>query len=305
MKSFIQLFYAVILMSIMSCNNSRAKEFDLQGHRGCRGLMPENTIPAMLRALDLKVNTLEMDVVISKDSQVIVSHEPFFNHEISTLPSGDTLVKGCEQLYNIFNMPYDSVAQFDVGTRPHPRFPLQQKMKAVKPLLAELIDSAEAYTQRKGYPKTRYNIEIKSTAATDNVFHPVPGVYAGLLMQVLGSKGIENRVTIQSFDPRSLFYVSKHFPEMQLALLIENQKIPTGNFEKVYGFVPRIISPDYTLLTKEIIKDLHQQNIKVIPWTVNDINDAKKLYEWGVDGMITDYPDRVNLPLLKQNNSGQ
>ncbi len=120
------------------------KKFDIDGHRGCRGLMPENTIPAMLKAIDLGVNTLEMDVVITADDKVVVSHEPFFNHEITTLPSGKTFEEKDEKQYNIYRMTYDSVLKYDVGIKPHPRFPLQQKMNVQKPLLSVLIDSMEA-----------------------------------------------------------------------------------------------------------------------------------------------------------------
>ena len=284
----------------MSCENSIPKKFDLEGHRGCRGLMPENTIPAMLKAIDLNVNTLEMDVVITADNEVVVSHEPFFNHEITTLPSGDSIEEKKEKEYNIFRMTYDSVEKFDVGMRPHPRFPFQQKMKIQKPLLSTLIDSVEAYLIKTNHPKVMYNIEIKSTSTTDNIFHPEPEKFADLLMDVIEKKGIQSRVIIQSFDPRGLKLVSKKYPTMKLSLLIENQKIPVKGFGNLYGFNPNILSPDYILLTKEIVDSLHEREIKVIPWTVNDLPSAKKLYEMGVDGIITDYPDRINLEAIMQ-----
>jgi glycerophosphoryl diester phosphodiesterase len=119
--------------------------FDKQGHRGCRGLMPENTIPAMLKATALGVTTLETDVVITRDKQVVLSHEPFFNHEISTKPDGAPVTEQEERSLNIYQMDYSQVRQFDVGLRPHPRFAQQQKLAAFKPLLAEMIDSVENY----------------------------------------------------------------------------------------------------------------------------------------------------------------
>ncbi len=285
----------------MSCQDSTPqKKFDLEGHRGCRGLMPENTIPAMLKAIDLNVNTLEMDVVITADEKVLVSHDPFFSHEITTLPSGDSIKESEEQKYNIYKMTYDSVEKFDVGMRPHPRFPNQEKMKVQKPLLSTLIDSVESYLARMQRPKVMYNIEIKSTNTTDNIFHPEPEKFADLLMDVITKKGIQNRVIIQSFDPRSLKIVSQKYPTMRLSLLIENQKIPVKGFGKQYGFKPNILSPDYLLLTKEIVDSLHKRHIKVIPWTVDDIDSAKKLYQMGVDGIITDYPDRITTETIKE-----
>ncbi|MEO6637858.1 MAG: glycerophosphodiester phosphodiesterase family protein, partial [Ginsengibacter sp.] len=120
-------FLTVAAICLISCKNMVADKFDFEGHRGCRGLMPENTIPAMLKALDLGVNTLEMDVVITADKKVVVSHEPFFNHEITTLPSGKTFDEKDEMQYNIYHMTYDSVLKFDVGIKPNPRFQFQQK----------------------------------------------------------------------------------------------------------------------------------------------------------------------------------
>lgn len=283
----------------MSCKNSFPQKFDLEGHRGCRGLMPENTIPAMLKAIDLNVNTLEMDVVISADKKVVVSHEPYFNHEITTLTSGDTIEAKNEWQYNIFHMTYDSVKRFDVGLKPHPRFPAQQKVKVVKPLLADLIDIVESYCIKTNHPKVFYNIEIKSLDSSDYVYHPAPEEYADLLMKVIDNKKIAHRVIIQSFDVRSLKIVSHKFPAMRLSLLIDvGNQIPLNDFKKLLGFKPNIISPDYSLVTQQIVNALHQENIQVIPWTVDDIDTAKKLYQMGVDGIITDYPDRINVETI-------
>ena len=275
--------------------------FDLEGHRGCRGIMPENTIPAMLKAIDLNVNTLEMDAVITADKKVLISHEPFFNHEITTLPNGDTINANDEWKYNIYQMTYDSIKNYDVGLKPHPRFPFQKKMKVTKPLLADVIDSVEAYVIRINHPKVFYNIEIKSLDSSDNLYHPAPEEYADLLMKVINDKKIADRVIIQSFDPRSLKVVSEKYPDMKLSFLIDvGTQIPLHDFKNLYGFEPNIISPDYSLVTKEIVDSLHQQNIKVIPWTVDDINDAKKLYKLHVDGIITDYPDKINRTSIKE-----
>ncbi|HYO20902.1 MAG TPA: glycerophosphodiester phosphodiesterase family protein, partial [Flavisolibacter sp.] len=113
--------------------NTAISTFDKQGHRGCRGLMPENTIAAMKKAIDLGVTTLEMDVVITADEKVVLSHEPFFNHEITTKPDGSYVKEAEEKTLNIYQMTYDRVKSFDIGLKPHPRFPQQQKLPAVKP----------------------------------------------------------------------------------------------------------------------------------------------------------------------------
>ncbi len=290
----------------MECKQAPVKKFDLEGHRGCRGIMPENTIPAMIKAIELNVNTLEMDVIISADNlpagqarKVVVSHEPYFNHEITTLPSGDTIDEKNEWSYNIYQMTYDSIKSYDVGLKPHPRFPEQKKMKVVKPLLADLIDSVEDYCTATYHPKVKYNIEIKSLDSTDNIYHPAPEEYADLVMQIIFEKKISSRVIIQSFDVRSLKIMRQKYPSIKLSFLVDvGSSIPLKNFKKLLGFKPNIISPDYSLLTQEIVDTLHQRGVSVIPWTVDDITSAKKLYEMGVDGIITDYPDRINLETI-------
>ena len=142
-----------------------AQIFDKQGHRGCRGLMPENTIPAMINALGLSVTTLEMDAVITKDKQVILSHEPFFNHEISSVlvinyaTSRKYIDETKEKDYNIYKMAYEETQQYDVGLKPHPRFLQQQKMAVQKPRLADVFDSVKNYMMTAKRPYPYFNIE--------------------------------------------------------------------------------------------------------------------------------------------------
>jgi len=286
-------------MSFMNEGNFQKPPFDVQGHRGCRGLMPENTIPAMLKAIDLGVTTLEMDVVITKDNKVVVSHEPWFETEITTKPDGSFVNAGEAMQYNIYQMNYDEVAKYDVGMKPHPRFPRQQKMKAVKPLLSDLIDSVEAYLTyltKKNLPKfkysVKYNIEIKSLPAGDNRFHPVPSEFGELLMAVIKEKKIEDRVIIQSFDFRSLKYIHEKYPSIKTSMLIEDsdENDFEGQLIKL-GYTPEYYSPNQTLVDDKLVKQCHDKGMKIIPWTVNEKKQVKKLQKMGVDGIITDYPD--------------
>ena len=265
---------------------------DKQGHRGCRGLMPENTIAAMVKALDLGVTTLEMDVVITADEKVVLSHEPFFNHEITTMPHGSFVTEEKEKSLNIFQMNYDQVQTYDVGVKPHPRFPLQQKMRAVKPLLSHLIDSVKAYCREKKIALPQFNIETKSMPGTDLVYHPAPARFVTLLMDVIKEKGMENYTIIQSFDFRTLQYVHRNYPSVKTAMLIEDDDKRTIEEQAAaLGFLPSIYSPHFSLVTKELITWCHQKQIKVIPWTVNDAAEMKRLVLLGADGIISDYPD--------------
>jgi len=266
--------------------------FDKQGHRGCRGLMPENTIPAFLKAVDLGVNTLEMDLVITKDNQVLVSHDPFFNHEITTLPNGEFLSESNEKELNIYKMPYSEVVKYDVGLKNHPRFSQQYKMKVHKPLLSEVIDSVELYAKSNHKPALYYNIETKSHPQTDGIFHPEPKEFVDLMMSVILKKKIENRVIIQSFDPRTLQYLHQIYPAIKTALLVEDfdKKDFFKQIEDL-GFVPTIYSPAQELVKSTLVEECHSKKVKLIPWTVNDLETIRKFVKMGVDGIISDYPN--------------
>jgi glycerophosphoryl diester phosphodiesterase len=297
MKQNLLLFF----IFFMSCTPQKNLEkppsgglgtFDKEGHRGCRGLMPENTIPAMIKALDLGVTTLEMDIAITKDKQPVLSHEPWFAQDITTKPDGTYMKDLEERKFVIYWMTYEQVKTFDVGMKPHPRFPSQQKMKVVKPLLSEVIDSCEGHAKATNRPLPWYNIETKTDPVLDSVFHPIPVEFVDLLMSVIFEKRIEERTIIQSFDFRTLQYLHQKYPSIKTSMLIEGfDKRSLDEQIKALGFTPTIYSPEYTLVNEDMVKKCHQQNIRVLPWTVNDKPTIDKLKKMGVDGLITDYPD--------------
>ena len=269
--------------------------FDKQGHRGCRGLMPENTIPAMMNAIGLGVTTLEMDISISKDNKVFLSHEPFFNHDITTKPDGTYISENELKSYNMYKMNYDSIAKYDVGMKPHPLFPEQQKMKAVKPLLSDVFKAVKDYMMTARRPFPFYNIETKSAIEGDDIYHPKPAEFVELLMKVIKDNEMEDYVIIQSFDFRSLQYLHQHYPKIKTAMLIEADN--NSSFRKQIkdlGFTPTIYSPEFALVTPELIKDCHDLNMQIIPWTVNTKAKIYELKSMGVDGIISDYPNLFN-----------
>ncbi|MBN8862919.1 MAG: glycerophosphodiester phosphodiesterase [Sphingobacteriales bacterium] len=275
-----------------SAVSSMHTTFDIEGHRGCRGLMPENTWPAMKRALDLGVTTLEMDAVISADKQVLLSHEPWMGHEIATAPDAVIITAANERSFNIYQMPYSRVMQFDVGLKPHPRFPKQQKLAAYKPLLSTIIDSVLLYMKTAQRPFPQFNIETKSDPGGDGIFHPAPTEFTDLLMEVILQKGIQEHVIIQSFDFRTLQYLHTQYPDMKTAMLIEgtDKRSLTAQLTDL-GFTPSVYSPAYELVTDQLVNNCHGMKMKVIPWTVNDKETITRLHQMGVDGVITDYPD--------------
>ena len=279
-------------MIFMNEGKFQKPAFEVEGHRGCRGLMPENTIPAMLKAIDLGVTTLEMDVVITKDNKVVVSHEPWFGADITTKPDGSFIKPAEAMQLNIYQMSYEEILKYDVGMKTNPRFPQQQKMKVVKPLLGDLIDSVEAYLIQKNFPKIKYNIETKCLPAGDNRFHPVPSEFVELLMSVIKEKKIEDRVIIQSFDFRTLKYIHEKYASIKTSMLIEDsdENDFDGQLSRL-GYTPEYYSPNQTLVDEKLVKQCHDKGMKIVPWTVNEAKQIKKLKKLGVDGVITDYPN--------------
>jgi glycerophosphoryl diester phosphodiesterase len=269
--------------------------FDKEGHRGCRGLMPENTIPAMLKAIDLGVTTLEMDVLITRDNKVVVSHDPFFNADITTTPEGKYLTKAEAPQRLLYTMDYDSIRKYDVGLKAHPLFPRQQKIAVHKPLLADLIRSTEAYAKTKKVSLPWYNIETKTKPGMDGIQHPPPAAFVDLLMGVIKNEGIAKRTVIQSFDVRTLQVIHRKYPSIKTSLLIENtDKRSLDEQLKELGFVPQVYSPNYLLVTPALVKSCHEKGINIIPWTVNTKEEIARLTSMGVNGIISDYPDLYN-----------
>lgn len=266
--------------------------FDVQGHRGARGLLPENTLPAFLKALELGVTTLEMDVVITKDAQVVVSHEPWFSSTICSLPSGEPVPAEAQMSYRIYDMTYEEVARFDCGRRGHPLFPRQEARAAVKPLLRDVLQAAETYAREHGLPPVRYNIETKSRPEGDGSFHPDPETFTRLLYDVLVEAGVLDRTILQSFDVRTLQAGRRIDPAWQLSLLVarEGDRGIEANLATL-GFVPDVYSPDYRLVDAALVDEAHRRGMRVIPWTVNTLDAMRQLQSLGVDGLITDYPD--------------
>lgn len=265
---------------------------DIQGHRGARGLYPENTIPAFLGAIKLGVNTVELDVVITKDNKVLISHDPYMNENFCRLASGKLLEGDIKKDYNIYQMNYAEVTAYDCGQWGNAKFPEQQKMAVQKPLLSDMIDSVEAYVKANKLPQIKYNIEIKCGAAGDGIMHPKPDEFAKLVYDVIKQKGILDHCNIQSFDVRSLQEIHKIDPKLPIAILVADAHSFKKNLAQL-GFTPYAYSPHYILVNKKLVKQCHKAGIKLIPWTVNDEKKMVKLKKLGIDGIITDYPNKA------------
>lgn len=285
----------IVTFLIAACTTEESfRTFDLQGHRGARGLLPENTIPSFLIAIDHGVDTIEFDLVVTQDRQILISHEPWFHHHISTKPDGTPITEEEQLEYNIFKMTYEETQEFDVGIRGHVNYPNQEPMEVTKPLMRDAIRAIEAYSEEIGHPPVWYNIETKSNPNQYGEFYPYPDEYAELLYEELKILHQEfdlfDRINIQSFDPATLIEFRKLNDQIAQAILVSTDE-PIQTYLDRLGYTPEIWSPNFRYVTPEIVEEAHDRGMQVIPWTINTVDEMKRQLEMGVDGIITDYPD--------------
>lgn len=298
--------YFVISLITISCQSALNKKtpskstIEVQGHRGDRGNFPENTIQAFKSAIAKGVDVIELDVVISADQKVVVSHEPYMSSLYVLTPKKEEIQKLDKKKYNLFQMTYDSIKRYETGLKPNPNFPKQKHSSAYKPLLAEVIDSVENWISKNKRKKVSYNIEIKSNVEEYEIFQPKPEKFISLVMQVLNQKKINRRFTIQSFDPNVLNQLHESFPKVKLAYLVSKGTVES-NLKKLH-FIPEIYSPIYSLLNdSKTIFDIKSKGMKIIPWTVNDPENIQKMIDLKVNGIISDYPE-LALKMLERSH---
>lgn len=296
-KKFIILLSVAMATILTNCQvqkhpTSEFPTFSYEGHRGARGLYPENSIGAMKTAIDFpKVTTLEMDCHITKDKKVVVYHDHYLNPKFVQYANGKEL-KGQDDKGLIYDYTWPELETFDIGSKYYADFPDQKKIKTQISLLSTAIDEAEAYAKLKRKTPMYYNIETKSKEDKYHVYHPAPQEFSDLILQVVIEKGIAPRTVIQSFDKRTIQYINKTYPQIKTSYLIDAKNTKTiEELVEELGFTPFIISPNYQLVNVEFVKQAHSRGIKVIPWTVNTKKDIQNLVNLNVDGIISDYPN--------------
>lgn len=252
---------------------------EIIAHRGGAGLYPENTIPAMRNALSIGVHNLEMDMHITKDSLVVVSHDPY--------------LKGYDKQYPIFANSYSTLRALPIGVAKDKNFPKSKRIKTYIPLVTELIDSVETYSHDHNLDAPEYTIEIKSSPKKDGVLSPAYTTFADLCVSALKSRGLGSRLLLQCFDVRTLKYLHKSYPVLRLLYLVDKNSGSLSEAMNKLGFTPYAISPDFQLITPEFVQEAHKMGMKVIPYTVDDKENTAKMKAAGVDAIITNYPDKM------------
>ena len=270
--------------------------FNWQGHRGARGMLPENTIPSFLKALEYPVKSLELDVVVSKDERIIVSHDPCFSHHICTKPNGNPVLKSEEDSLLIYQMDYEMIQTYDCGSRGNEHFDQQEKMSVHKPSFIDMVKAVESHCKKSNRTLPYYNIELKSKISWYDKQVPLPAKFAELMLKELYILNIQARANLQCFDLNVLREIHKQDQSISTALLIEGEDtLEKGLAQLVH--IPEFYSPYYMLLNEKIIEQAHEKGMLVVPWTVNEVDEMLNMIKIGVDGIITDYPNRIEIVL--------
>jgi glycerophosphoryl diester phosphodiesterase len=274
-----------------------ATAFDLQGHRGARGLAPENTLPAFAAALEIGVTTLELDTGVTKDGVVVIHHDRRLNPDIARGPDGRWVEAPAPLIHEL---TFEQLHRYDVGRlRPGSKtavdFPEQQPADGARvPRLAELFELVE----KAGNATVRFNIETKiSPQAPDETLAPEP--FALAVIAEIRKAGMETRASIQSFDWRTLQVVEREAPAIATVYLTGRRR--EGSQPKaVHAAGGRIWSPNHEQMDSASVIEARALGLQVIPWTVNEPAAVERALDLGLDGLITDFPDRVRAQMQRR-----
>ncbi len=220
----------------------------------------------------------------------MIAHEPFMPADICALPDGRRISEDEELNHNLYQMDYSEISKYNCGLK-HPRFNEQEAINIARPLLSELFEKVEDYLKVKTLPEIQYTIEIKCDPKYDEVYHPKPDTYVRLVIDLIQNFGLSGRCVLQSFDYRILREIRKQAPDIHLSLLIQNDFSLVEEIDTL-GFIPEVLGPRFDKVDTALVDDCHDRGIQVVPWTVNEISDMERLIGIGVDGIITDYPNR-------------
>ena len=259
-----------------------SRSTQIHSHRGCSGPFPANAVKAFLEAARTGCHWLEMDVVITGDNDVLVSHEPWMDPATCTDPAGKPLSAEAGRSANIFTMTVEEVQRYHL--LPASAF------APWKPTLTEVHAHVHRECAENSMLMPRFNIEVKSDPAWYGTFQPSPAVFAQRLVQEIHVVGLHGYCLVQSFDPAILEAMHRTDPSIPLALLVENKASVAENL-RLLDFLPAYYSPEHHLIDGGTMGELRNKGIGLLAWTVNEEADMRRMIELGVDGLITDRPD--------------
>lgn len=264
----------------------QAQNTTIFAHRGFRSLNPENTIVAFKNALHY-TSTVEMDIMVSKNMDVVVTHDAVINSKLYTDKNGNALPEN--STFIIYNMNTKEIANFSLGLVPNVSFPQQNQSKEYIPTLDQVMQELTNYAKNKGLKRPHYFIETKISEKTDDQYHPKPKEVVELLVKVLKNNIQPEEVIIQSFDPRTLSYIEKFYPEYRTCLL-DKKKQPLSVYLAELDFKPDYFSPSFKQITPQTLEESKKYKIPLIGGNANSKSEVDQMQKWGIEYVISDYP---------------
>ncbi len=278
------LKFVLGFMVLSFINPFISQEVQFFGHRGSRGLYPENTIEGFRKAIALGADGIELDVVVNKDRQLVISHEGYMSKTICFDSLGKSINN--EKEHNLYKMTQAQIEKYDCGTLVHPKFPEQIKIKEKKPLLQTLFDQVD-------FSKTIILFEIKSEKGDEGIFQPSIQEYVDIILSEVENFKCKENIIFMCFDARILNEINRRTQEFKMVYLTYLPFRSVKKFLKDLDFKPYALGMFFPTIKKKKVKKAKQNGIRIFAWTVNDPVKSVKLIEIGVTGIITDYPDRV------------
>ncbi len=283
MRNALILLILTLLVAMEANSQNPTKYY---GHRGCRGLFPENTLEAFQHAIDLGVDGIEWDVVVTKDNQLIISHEPYLDGSYCRNQQGKDVSAAEGKKINFYDLTAAEIQKFDCGSKPYPKYPEQKKLKTYKPTVQEAFETLNL-------ENVEILFEVKSEESDYGVFQPQPEEYAQLIADEVANFAFNENIIFMSFDANLLEALHKILPDYRYVYLTYKPFVSVKKFLQDISFTPFALGMYHPTVSKKDVNRLHQLGIKAFAWTVNKADQAKQLIKKEVDGIITDYPDRV------------
>ncbi len=252
------------------------------GHRGCRGILPENTLESFNKALEYNIDGIEWDVVVNKDKQLVISHEEYIDKSYCLDSNGNAITN--EKSHAIYRMNQNQIEAYDCGTKDYPKFPEQKHFKAHKPLVQEAFNKID-------FKGKIILFEIKSEEKLYGKEQPFPDEYVNLILEEVKDFKDKKQIVFMSFDPKILNILNEKAPEFRLVYLHEGIGITSSKMLTHLNFKPYSLGIYSKFISKKTVIKAHEKNIKIFAWTVNKEKEFNRLVETKLDGIITDFPN--------------
>jgi len=283
---------AVVVMNL-AASASAPRRIEIQGHRGARAVLPENSLPAFRYAIELGVDVIELDVVVTRDDVLVVMHDLELKPEICSRRGGGRVPTG----FVVREHSREELRAFDCGRKRNPRFPQQKTVPGTTiPTLDEVFDLL-ASSKARAAASVRFNIEAKRVPGLSG-HTPPPDRFAALVVEKLRQRGMVQRSVLQSFDHQVLVAAKRLEPGLRTAALVDGSRPDLVAVARAAGV--EVVSPNHLWIDAEDVAALHAAGVSVVPWTVNDEAAWARMLELGVDGIITDDPAALILFLKRR-----